>query len=107
MVRTKYNSRKIVVEGEKFDSKREYDRYQELLQDKTIKHLKRQVKFVLIEKIPKVQREISYVADFTYEKNDELIVEDVKSKGTIKDKVFQLKKKLFRWKYGFDITIKL
>ena len=48
---SKYNSKKTVVDGQKFDSKKEANRYQELvLLEKAgvIKNLSRQVKFVLI-----------------------------------------------------------
>lgn len=48
---SKYNSKKTVVDGQKFDSKKEARRYQELLlleKAGAIKNLSRQVKFVLI-----------------------------------------------------------
>lgn len=105
MRRGKYNNRKVEYKGLKFDSKKEFERYMELSSDKTVKCLRMQVKYVLVPSIPKVQREISYIADFVYEKDGKTIVEDVKSPSTAKDKVFLLKKKLFRWKYGFPISV--
>lgn len=103
--KNKYNNKKVVYNGIKFDSKKEMNRYIYLSSDDSIKSLKTQVKYVLIPSIPKVQREISYIADFVYEKDGKTIVEDVKSPSTAKDKVFLIKKKLFRWKYGFDISV--
>ena len=81
---TKYHSKKVSVNGETFDSRKEYRRFCELrLLERAgqITNLRRQVKFVLIpaqhETIgytkagkPKTkcfERECAYVADFVYE----------------------------------------
>ena len=48
-------------------------------------------------------RGMDYVADFTYMDGNTLVIEDVKSEATRKDKVYQLKKKLMADK-GFTIT---
>lgn len=48
---SKYHSKKITVDGETFDSKKEYRRYRELLlleRAGLITNLQRQVKFLLI-----------------------------------------------------------
>lgn len=48
---SKYNSKKTIVDGQTFDSRKEANRYQELLfleRVGAIKNLSRQVKFVLI-----------------------------------------------------------
>ena len=112
--RNKYGNSvtEIAVEGSKirFDSKKEAERYNYLkTQEKLgrIRNLKLQHHFSLVgthmnsdgEKI----RGMDYVADFTYMDGNTLVIEDVKSEATRKDKVYQLKKKLMADK-GFTIT---
>ena len=52
-----------------------------------------------------IQRPIYYISDFTYKKDGVLVVEDVKASQSryAIDKVFFIKEKIFRWKYGFFI----
>ena len=106
---TKYNNKKITVDGQKFDSKKEANRYHELvLMEKAgvIKNLSRQVKFVLIpsqrdEATGKViERECSYKADFVYEEDGKTVVEDVKGFRT---KEYIIKRKLMLYQYGIRI----
>lgn len=105
---SKYNSKKTVVDGQKFDSKKEARRYQELLlleKAGEIKNLCRQVKFVLIpsqrdENGKVVERECSYKADFTYEEGIKTVVEDVKGYRT---KEYIIKRKLMLYQYGIRI----
>lgn len=105
---SKYNSKKTVVDGQKFDSKKEARRYQELLlleKAGEIENLCRQVKFVLIpsqrdENGKVVERECSYKADFTYEEGIKTVVEDVKG---YKTKEYIIKRKLMLWQYGIRI----
>lgn len=105
---SKYNSKKTVVGGHKFDSKKEARRYQELLlleKAGEIKNLSRQVKFVLIpsqrdENGKVVERECSYKADFTYEEGIKTVVEDVKGYRT---KEYIIKRKLMLYQYGIRI----
>lgn len=106
---SKYNSKKTVVDGQKFDSRKEANRYQELLlleRVGAIKNLSRQVKFVLIpsqrdEVTGKVvERECSYRADFEYTEDGKTIVEDVKG---FKTKEYIIKRKLLLWRYGIRI----
>lgn len=105
---SKYRSKKTVVDGQKFDSKKEANRYQELLlleKAGVIKNLSRQVKFVLIpsqrdESGKVVERECSYKADFTYEEGIKTVVEDVKGYRT---KEYIIKRKLLLWQYGIRI----
>lgn len=106
---SKYKSKKTVVDGQKFDSKKEAARYQELLlleKAGVIKNLSRQVKFVLIpsqrdEATGKVvERECSYKADFVYEEDGKTVVEDVKGFRT---KEYIIKRKLLLWQYGIRI----
>lgn len=102
--KSKYHNEKVMVDGITFDSKKEYSRWRELqlLQKaKVITDLKRQVKYVLVEKNGK-ERETSYIADFIYKQGNELVVEDVKSKAT-KTSLYRLKKKLMYEKYKIKI----
>ena len=70
-----------------------------------ISELELQKKFLLqeefIDNTGKKQRPIYYIADFYYydEKLKCDIAEDVKSEATRKDKVYQLKKKMFVHEY--------
>lgn len=100
--KSKYNAKKVTVDGITFDSKKESKRYLELkAMEKVgaIQKLQLQVPFVLIEK-SKYGRSIKYVADFVYNKNGSKIVEDVKG---VKTPVYKLKKRLMAEKYGIVI----
>lgn len=100
--KSKYNAKKVTVDGITFDSKKESKRYLELkAMEKVgaIQKLHLQVPFVLIEK-SKYGRSIKYVADFVYNKNGLKIVEDVKG---VKTPVYKLKKRLMAEKYGIVI----
>ena len=105
----KYKAKKTVVDGIKFDSKKEAKRYTELkyLEEQgIIKGLQRQVKFVLIPsqrgKDGKViERECSYYADFVYTMRGERIVEDVKG---IRTETYKLKKKMMLYFHGIRIV---
>ena len=102
--KSKYHNKKVVVDGITFDSKKEYLRWCELqlLQKaKVITDLKRQVKYVLVEKNGK-ERETSYIADFVYKQGNEVVVEDVKSKAT-KTPLYRLKRKLMLERYNIKI----
>jgi hypothetical protein len=120
----KYKNKKTEYNGLLFDSKKELDRYLVLKKaedDGVIFGLERQVKFELIPAIKEsyiehlktkdkvknrtIQLAITYTCDFMYVKDGVNIVEDVKAspKFASLDKVFLLKEKLFRWKFGFSI----
>lgn len=111
---SKYLAKKTIVNGIKFDSKKEGGRYATLLllqRSGRIKDLKLQPRYILQESFKKngtTYRKIEYVADFEYfnVKENKVIVEDVKSNFTEKDKVFRLKRKLFEYKYP-DKTISI
>lgn len=102
----KYHAQKTEVDGIKFDSKWEAERYNQLSAMQRagqIKDLQRQVKFILQDgyvnnKGEKI-RPICYMADFQYIDNEgRKIVEDTKSPATKTD-VFKIKKKLFEAKF--------
>ena len=121
----KYHNKKITVDGETFDSKREYNRYRELVlleRAGEISNLRRQVKFVLIpaqyEKTPErytsgkhkgelkpgklLERECAYLADFVYidNANNKKVVEDVKG---VRTKEYIIKRKLMLCRFGIRI----
>ena len=116
--RNKYHNRKVMVDDESFDSKKEYRRWVELkiLEDAgVIRNLQRQVKYVLIpaqrepetvgqrgRKIPGkvIEREVAYYADFVYEMDGELVVEDTKG---IRTDAYVIKRKLLLERYGIRI----
>jgi hypothetical protein len=119
---SKYRNKKVSFQGEEFDSKREMQRYLVLKDAESkgiIQNLQKQVKFELIPKIEEdvvihlktkdkiqrktVQQPITYKADFVYEKDGVMVVEDVKISDYLLPKDYILKEKLFRWKYGFSI----
>lgn len=104
---SKYHAEKAIIDGERFDSKREAERWQELrLMEKAgeISTLRRQVKYELIPAFKKpgerTERSVSYIADFVYTENGETVVED--SKG-FKTDVYKIKRKLMIEKYGIWI----
>lgn len=100
----KYRNHPTVIDGIRFDSKKEAERYAELklLQRcGIISDLKTQVRFELIPK-NKNGRAVYYVCDFTYTENGVLVVEDVKSQPT-RTPVYRLKKRLMKEVYGIDI----
>lgn len=106
----KYKAKKVEVDGIKFDSKLEAERYKylkNLQYDKKISDLKLQERFELQptfkDKNNKTIRAMHYIADFSYKKDGEYVVEDVKGFETSD---FKLKKKLFLYKYP-AITFKI
>lgn len=114
MYKSKYLSKKTILNGIKFDSIKESNRYSVLkMLEKSgrIKDLQLQKKFRLqdgFKKGSKIYRPIDYICDFYYfdTKENKYIVEDVKSKFTEKDKVFNIKRKLFEYKYK-DLKISI
>lgn len=120
---SKYHSKKITIDGITFDSKREYHRYCELrLLEKAgaISGLQRQVKFELLpaqyepsEELyakgshkgePKpgklIENKVIYIADFVYQQDGKMIVED--SKG-YKTPEYKIKRKLMLYLHGIRI----
>ncbi|MBQ7912950.1 MAG: DUF1064 domain-containing protein [Clostridia bacterium] len=102
--RSKYGNKKLLIDGEKYDSRLEYRRHKQLqILEKAgaISGLERQVRFVLIEK-REGRRAVSYVADFVYFENDHRVVEDCKSNAT-KTQAYRIKKKLMAEVHGIEI----
>lgn len=111
-MRNKYNSKKAVVNGIVFDSKKEAIRYQQLKsleKINAISDLQRQVKYTLIpsqkdESGKVIEQKCSYIADFVYKQNGQIVVEDVKGyrKGGAYA-VFAIKRKLMLQNYGIRV----
>lgn len=97
----------------RFDSKREYARYQELaLMERAgeIRGLRLQEPFELVPKQKRAdgttERAVVYVADFVYTKDGETVVEDAKgyrNPSSSVYRVFAIKRKLLRWRYGIEV----
>lgn len=120
--RPKYGNSKTVFKGEEYDSKRERDRHIYLLNTERkglISELKRQVTFHLLpaqyETVVKqlktktkevsvcVERAVDYIADFTYMKNGQLVVEDTKIAKKLLPPEYVLKRKMMLYFHGIKI----
>lgn len=104
---SKYNAAKVHVDGHRFDSKREAERYEELKameQEGKISQLVLQPRFELVPAFRcqgEAVRKMEYVADFKYLDFERggLVVEDVKGFRTPE---YRLKCKLFKYLYVRD-----
>lgn len=117
---SKYHAKKVSIQGETFDSKREARRFLELqMMEKAgrISGLQRQKKFVLVPaqyepdttgprggriKGKLLEREVAYYADFVYWDKDakEFVIEDTKG---VRTPEYIIKRKLMLWINGFQI----
>ncbi len=106
--RSKYGNKPTVVEGFRFDSEREAERWQELRaleMAKVIQNLERQITFALNVTSPAGApvRVADYRADFVYQERGQLVVED--TKGYRRNPVWILKRKMFEAQYGIAIRM--
>lgn len=103
----KYNNKKTVVDGHKFDSRKEAIRYQFLKKMEDIKHISNLQLQVSYELAPSVildgrkKPALKYKADFVYEHNGKTVVEDVKGFVTA---VYRIKKHLMKAIHNIDIV---
>ena len=105
--RPKYGNKKGTVQGIKFDSKWESERYlyiKSLERAGRVRNLELQVRFNLLVNDQKI---CAYIADFRYEKENangdwETIIEDAKGVETPE---FKLKKKLMKACLGIEIFL--
>lgn len=109
-IKSKYNNQKTIVDGIKFDSKKEAEYYCQLKllkQAGEIKDFGMQQKYELLPTFKKngaTHRSITYIADFVITNNDGTVdVVDVKG---IETQVFRIKKKLFEYMYP-DLNLKI
>ena len=116
--RNKYRNHIVKAGDETFSSKKEYKRWIELsiLEEAgVIRNLQRQVKYELIpaqrerETITQrgrivpgkvIEREVCYYADFVYEQDGEVIVEDTKG---VRTDAYIIKRKLLLERHGIRI----
>jgi hypothetical protein len=110
LVRSKYNSVKVQIDGITFDSKAEARRYAELKLLESIgdlDHLELQKKFLLVPSKRNadgyLEREVTYIADFVYiDREGNTVVEDTKSPVT-RTKDYVIKRKLMLHVHGITI----
>lgn len=117
--RRKYGNKKVEANGESFASKGEYNRWLFLKsaeEDGLITDLRKQVEFVLIPtqykeeivhlktKDKVVQRvaehPVTYIADFVYNKDGKIVVEDYKG---FPDEKYPIKRKMMLYFKGISI----
>lgn len=120
----RYKHKTIRVDGLKFDSQKEYDRYLFLKKaedDGLISNLRTQVKYELIPSVTEdyvvhlktkdkiktrtLQLAITWTADFVYIKDGEEVIEDVKPRKDLLSDRFVIKEKLFFWRYNKRIRL--
>jgi len=97
---SKYGNVKVTFDGIVFDSKKERERFIDLRMLERagkIENLELQPEYELIPK-SRTERAVKYRGDFRYIENGKVIVEDVKSTATAKDKAYIIKRKLMKWR---------
>lgn len=109
--RNKYGNKKVVVDGQTYDSMREYKRWNALCgyeQAGLITNLERQVTYVLAPSVKlagekRAKPALRYVADFKYlDENGQIVVEDAKGHET---KEFRTKRHLMKSVHNIDVVI--
>lgn len=99
--KSKYGNKKVVIDGIKFDSKREAQRYgalQLMLKAGLISNLRMQVPYQIVINGKKC---FKYLADFVYDDGGKEIIEDVKGFRT---PLYRLKKKIVEAWFGVVIV---
>lgn len=102
-IQRKYRNEPVRVGGDHFDSKSEAKRWADLKLLESageISNLKRQVRFELHVGGLHI---CDYIADATYTRAGEYVVEDTKSPSTQRNAVYRLKRKLLRALYQLEI----
>ena len=103
MNRSKYRAIPTVIDGIRFDSKKEAKRYQDL---KLLERAGKIRNLVVDKKCLKYSLDANgvhicnYVADFGYVEDGKLVIEDAKG---FKTPVYKLKKKLMKAIHGIEI----
>lgn len=107
---SKYKNKPQVVDGVRFDSKREAKRWFDLVNQVRagqIAHLERQVSYVLAPSVriageKRARPEMKYTADFTYYRDGQKIVEDAKGHA---DTAFRIRQHLMKSVHGIDVRL--
>lgn len=104
----KYKASKVEIDGIKFDSKRESNRYLILKEQENKGEITNLQIHPLYELIPRqvingkvVERKCSYEADFSYYRDNKLVVEDVKG---VRTPEYIIKRKLMLYIHGIQVT---
>ena len=103
---SKYKNRKIETPEGKFDSVKEYRRWEELKwmqRAGVISSLKRQVSYTLVpsqKTSSGTERPVKYIADFVYVRDGKTVVEDVKGVRTAE---YIIKRKLMLFIHGIEV----
>lgn len=113
MAKSIYINKKVVIDGTKFDSKKEAKRYRDLLlmqRAGEISDLELQPKFKLIDGVKfsgdkRAKPDIRYFADFAYTdtKTGQRIVEDVKSPVTKEKPSYKMKRHMMLAIHGIEV----
>ena len=102
--RNKFGAEATTIQGIRFDSKAEAERYMVLKDEERrgkIEDLQIQVRFNLLPAQGK-ERPVDYIADFVYIRDGSRVVEDVKS-GPTKTREFVLKRKMMLFFHGIKV----
>lgn len=101
----KYGARKTEVDGKKFDSQKEANRYLVLKAQEEAGEISSLILQCEIQLMPgftfqgEKVRPIRYTCDFCYAKNGVTYIEDVKSEATKKSEAFRIRWRLLLWYY--------
>jgi len=110
-VKRKYRNTPVVIDGVRFDSVREANRWgflQALQRLNKISQLERQVKYVLAPSVKfagekRAKTALRYFADFRYvDSTGETVVEDAKGRET---EAFRIKRHLMKSVHGIDVRL--
>ena len=99
--RSKYRNVKVDLDGHKFDSKKEANRYAELkmlMRAREVTDLEVHPRYDLIINGTKI---CSYIPDFRYKRAGALVIEDVKG---VRTKEYLLKKKLMKALHNVEVV---
>ena len=113
MAKSIYINKKVVVDGIKFDSKKEAKRYRDLLlmqRAGEISDLETQPRFRLVEGVKfsgdkRAKPAIRYTADFAYTdvKTGKRVIEDVKSPVTRKKTDYKMRRHMMLAIHGIEV----
>jgi len=110
--RTRYPHRRVFYDGYWFDSEDERAQYKDLVfrqEAGEIADLTCHPAFVLqpaFRENGKSELAIRYTADFQYVERDRVVVEEVKSKHTRKDAAYNIRRRLFIFKYRDNVEFR-
>jgi hypothetical protein len=105
---SKFGNKKVELDGEKFDSKAEANRYLQLVtmqRTGLISGLRRQVPFELAPSVKfngatRATPALRYIADFVYQQDGKTVIEDCKG---FKTEGYRVKRHLMKALLGLDI----